>query len=492
MKRHERTIHVDLYNALTAPEDPGNTTSATDTELPTLLGADSHADQANYHGARIEEITLLNDNVLRAHDQTMTDTREAASSDVSESTKSDQPDPASFRQPRPIFFADVPNSLGNSGVASTDAVIDAPGAVDIRNPETPLGPSLLSGNEQPNFNINGLLTASYLDRFAAQSSYIDALGSRQPQNKRQRSSNDSSGQITQGDESVLRITAILPSSENADDVVQSPDLDFFGPTTGDINDALFFQQLVEQHDRFVDTLGLGDTSDPGLSQFLCPSNVSIGSSLGQSLNPKSDYGTEKLEQQRLPVILKEKCEVLPHLIIDEAAFRALSSDIDHRLGTHGAKIAVPNRRELQHFFDGYLGCFHQHLPIMHLPTLEVSMTPSPLILAMCCIGALYRLERRKAREIYLTAVRIMETFATTFEHPFQRTSTSTRSSEERHAGQASNSQPLWWMQTRFLLLLYAVLGSDTIILQSELERMGVLMVVSIGPAPGGPKTTDVD
>lgn len=71
------------------------------------------------------------------------------------------------------------------------------------------------------------------------------------------------------------------------------------------------------------------------------------------------------------------------------------------------EFQLPNITALQQCFDSYVQVFHIHFPFLHLPTLELITAPSPLILGICAIGALHRLERRLAASLYFMAERIL-------------------------------------------------------------------------------------
>ncbi|KAJ3536491.1 hypothetical protein NM208_g6688 [Fusarium decemcellulare] len=68
---------------------------------------------------------------------------------------------------------------------------------------------------------------------------------------------------------------------------------------------------------------------------------------------------------------------------------------------------LPDISTLQHCLDRYIEVFHIHFPFLHLPTLELTTAPSPLILGICAIGALYRLERRLAASLCFMAERVL-------------------------------------------------------------------------------------
>ncbi|KAI0121269.1 hypothetical protein BJ170DRAFT_588186 [Xylariales sp. AK1849] len=103
---------------------------------------------------------------------------------------------------------------------------------------------------------------------------------------------------------------------------------------------------------------------------------------------------------RLTRIAKEESIKRHRLIIDENAYDGLLLDACSRLEGTGQAFPVKSCREMQHLINGYVDCFHRHFPILHLASLVPAETPSPLISIMCCIGAIYRLERVKARRLY--------------------------------------------------------------------------------------------
>lgn len=63
----------------------------------------------------------------------------------------------------------------------------------------------------------------------------------------------------------------------------------------------------------------------------------------------------------------------------------------------------PSLNEFQKYFASYIECFHPHFPIIHLPSLEPKETPSPLFFAITSIGALYSLDRGKAKSLFALA-----------------------------------------------------------------------------------------
>lgn len=88
---------------------------------------------------------------------------------------------------------------------------------------------------------------------------------------------------------------------------------------------------------------------------------------------------------------------IPALELDDAAHACLVRDMDGRLAPHlRARFQLPSRNILDRFLNSYLTCFHDHFPIVHVASLNLSTVPAPVVLAMCAIGALFRLERKHA------------------------------------------------------------------------------------------------
>ncbi|KAL2828859.1 hypothetical protein BJY01DRAFT_255206 [Aspergillus pseudoustus] len=108
----------------------------------------------------------------------------------------------------------------------------------------------------------------------------------------------------------------------------------------------------------------------------------------------------------LPVIMRELPGQSPRNIFDDESFECIRNDISSRVGAPNPPKPLFSFHELQQFTNSYIDSFHSHLPFIHLASLSVASTPCPLILAMASIGALYRLQRRRAYELYELANQI--------------------------------------------------------------------------------------
>ncbi|EXJ80575.1 hypothetical protein A1O1_08721 [Capronia coronata CBS 617.96] len=63
----------------------------------------------------------------------------------------------------------------------------------------------------------------------------------------------------------------------------------------------------------------------------------------------------------------------------------------------------PSRHSLSRYLAGYVNGFHEHLPFIHVPTLQVSQSAPELILALAAVGAQYRFENSRGIELFYAA-----------------------------------------------------------------------------------------
>ncbi|KAK9774958.1 hypothetical protein SCAR479_08232 [Seiridium cardinale] len=199
------------------------------------------------------------------------------------------------------------------------------------------------------------------------------------------------------------------------------------------------------------------------------------------LTPESSGDVDHAKQPwdvatRVPRIVKNESVKRHRLVIDENAYNALFLDACSRLEGTGETFPIKSCRELQHLINGYVDCFHRHFPILHLASMVPAETPSPLISAMCCIGALYRLERTKARRLYRATMQMLASPADDWGPPIQMDSTgsgSQRPQEEVQSKGATLMMPLWLLQSRVLNSFYASLGEDESVAVAEFDKLGM-------------------
>ncbi|PSN64183.1 hypothetical protein BS50DRAFT_530382 [Corynespora cassiicola Philippines] len=145
--------------------------------------------------------------------------------------------------------------------------------------------------------------------------------------------------------------------------------------------------------------------------------------------------------------------------VDDAVYQALHEYVRSRVTHETFQNSFPRLIELRRFLSGYFNCFHRHLPIIHLPSLCVSGSVSPLVLAMCSIGALYRLERHRAVEIYDLARVLLE-----------------QVDKPTDQKDSTDILPLWIVRTRILLSVFALFCGETGRLKAEYSRIGTYLM----------------
>ena len=150
------------------------------------------------------------------------------------------------------------------------------------------------------------------------------------------------------------------------------------------------------------------TQSPAFQQDAFPESASLpieASTLNVSI---ADAGSPGI-LSRMPSLLKETPrKTLTPPIIDENVYYAIMSSVRLQVSTTADMDPLISLQEMQQFLKCYLICFHKHCPIIHLPSLDLETVPCHLILAMCAIGALYRLRRKTAHDLWQCATQICD------------------------------------------------------------------------------------
>ncbi|KAM5357267.1 hypothetical protein ACJZ2D_016444 [Fusarium nematophilum] len=196
-------------------------------------------------------------------------------------------------------------------------------------------------------------------------------------------------------------------------------------------------------------------------------------------NGRPDHNVHATDDSsgRLPKVLKEMPMSPPRIKIDDNAFHCLQLDTWSRLGQPDAPLPLKSRWEVQVMINGYIDGFHRHLPILHLASMNPTQTPSPLVWAMCCIGSLYRLDRERARHFHALSVSILPLKTNHYQisgSPQSQSANTTGAPGQSRTGyDGLEMEPLWVMQTRVLLCLYASLGGDHSVAVAVFDELGL-------------------
>ncbi|KAL1909825.1 hypothetical protein Sste5344_004332 [Sporothrix stenoceras] len=167
----------------------------------------------------------------------------------------------------------------------------------------------------------------------------------------------------------------------------------------------------------------------------------------------SNNSAARASPSNLPLLVKDEPPRIPSLAADNDWHASLCKDLAERLEEPNAIQEVPSAKLLQGCLTSFLDCYYRHQPFIHLPTLSVANTPSPLILGMCCIGALYRLDRRRAEKLYTLGTKSI-------------------AGDVRAFLESSAELPLWVGQSAMLLTAYAALSGDKALAGSVMESNG--------------------
>ncbi|OAL17720.1 hypothetical protein AYO22_11376 [Fonsecaea multimorphosa] len=168
----------------------------------------------------------------------------------------------------------------------------------------------------------------------------------------------------------------------------------------------------------------------------------------------------------------------PALVFTESMRTHLLKDLSNRLSAENLNnFRLPSAAALQKCIRTYVDAFHVHLPIFHLQTMDFETTPSPLTLAICAIGALYRLERKIAASLYLKADQALAAAVVDRgEHLHKKPRLLEEWIQPRPQSPKSTPESLWKSQTRLLLAMLSCFSGDTEVISKAIIRLGDFLV----------------
>lgn len=123
-----------------------------------------------------------------------------------------------------------------------------------------------------------------------------------------------------------------------------------------------------------------------------------------------EHTTAASSTSPLPTVVYEKPKKSPFPVIDDYIYSTIKEDVRkvilplERIND----FSIPNAQGLQRFLTSYFTCFHRHFPVLHIASLDLRSSPSHLILSMCAVGALYRLNRKAAKDLWSWANTMIE------------------------------------------------------------------------------------
>lgn len=80
--------------------------------------------------------------------------------------------------------------------------------------------------------------------------------------------------------------------------------------------------------------------------------------------------------------------------------RYIQSKLDDFAGVLPKTFELPSRHTLSRFLEGYVNGFNEHVPFLHIPTVQIVNLAPELILALAAIGAQYRFEGHRGNGLW--------------------------------------------------------------------------------------------
>ena len=76
--------------------------------------------------------------------------------------------------------------------------------------------------------------------------------------------------------------------------------------------------------------------------------------------------------------------------------------------TQVEEFRLPRVDEINKYVSAYLFGLNQDIPLLHVPTLNLSNLEIPLLLAICSLGALYYFEKENAENLHIASMSFLK------------------------------------------------------------------------------------
>jgi len=269
-----------------------------------------------------------------------------------------------------------------------------------------------------------------------------------------------------------------------------PNLDFFDPFLGNTFEQFQLPNLPDSTTHFSPLEQMsppcrGDSSDNSSDINLRvsqPLEIEIDVMIlevddqTQLPQPQSTWFNNTVTRSiaQLPQVVKLPAAKHPPITFTDAMQVQMQADLSSRVGlSQMNNFHLPGATALQKCLRTYVDAFHVHLPILHLQSLNFMQTPSPLILALCAIGALYRLERKIAANLYIKAVQALST-QDVDSIDYMTAEKLLRCWETPNKISRKAERPLWVSQARLLLLFFSAFSGEPSTVRRSIEELGYL------------------
>ncbi|KPI35705.1 uncharacterized protein AB675_1235 [Cyphellophora attinorum] len=264
------------------------------------------------------------------------------------------------------------------------------------------------------------------------------------------------------------------------------DLDFFDPFLGDTFEQFQLPVLQDTVDQFSPLDHMSRSSHPDILDRALDTNLGSTASvesqmdiddtttLPQQHSQRKNSDTARSSVQR-PQSAGPNLRKHSPILFSDTMRTKLLEDICSRQAKASPSdtFRLPSASALQSCLRTYVDAFHIHLPILHLQSFDFTKVPSPLVLALCAIGALYRLERRVAATLYIKAVEVLQSED---EDSTEYVNVERLMSHWDSPGSSpqTSTNPLWASQARLLLLFFAAFSGEPSMVRRSLEKLGYL------------------
>lgn len=200
--------------------------------------------------------------------------------------------------------------------------------------------------------------------------------------------------------------------------------------------------------------------------------------IGSASRNQSRKYPSSLEYDSLPTVLIGPPPKLPALSFSERHRTNLINDLRARLPLCEDKVQrLPSASSLHRYLRTWIDTAHVHLPMIHQCTFHGDTMSSALVLALCAVGAVLRLDRKIAASLYYLADQALASYQSDVSH-LESPNFLQEMMEPMNAGGTSSQHSLWFMQANYCLLFFASFSGNPTLVRGAIERIGVLINVS--------------
>jgi Fungal specific transcription factor domain len=123
------------------------------------------------------------------------------------------------------------------------------------------------------------------------------------------------------------------------------------------------------------------------------------------------------------------------------------------------EFRLPRVNAINRYVNAYISGLNQHIPFLHVPSLNLNDVEMPRLLAMCSLGALYCFEKEHAVRLHIASMKFLHQVL---------------------EGKTENDirESNWVCQTMLLCLLFASWSGDSLLFRKSLTLHSVLANVN--------------